>query len=293
MKDILERGKRALALGLVLGLTLITFSCGTQTQTTISLSSSNKSPIIIAHRGFSDIAPENTLIAYQKAIEVGAPWAECDIFLSQDGVPFLFHDKELKRTSDGKGEVEKQTLEQLKALDAGSWKDKKYAGEKIPTLREYLELLKGKMRPVIEIKSKKPEILPKIIIDLKRTGYQPEEVTIFSFHYEQVRDIIKNPNWEKLHVTWLLDEIPANETAQMMIIDKAKEANLSALGASHKKARKDFVMRAQKAGFPIYIWTVNDEPTMVKLIEMGVDGIITDRPDLGLKTVKSNTKPEE
>lgn len=249
------------------------------------------SPVVIAHRGFSHVAPENTLVAYTRAIEAGATWAECDIYLSQDGVPVLMHDEDLKRTTDGMGPVEETPLPRLRDLDSGSWKGAEYAGERIPTLLEFLEHVRGKLRPVIEIKSKKPEILPRVIAAVEQAGLRPRDVTIFCFQFQQVRDILRLPGGEDLPATWLLDDVPESAREQEQIIDRALEAGFTALGCSYKKIRRDFVHRVHEAELPLYVWTVNRIPEMHHLIDLGVDAIITDRPDVALEVVESRKEP--
>ena len=108
---------------------------------------------VIAHRGFSGAAPENTLAAFEKAIEVGADMFELDVLLSRDGRVVVIHDDTLDRTTDGEGKVAAFTLAELKKLDAGSWFSAEFAGERIPTLEEALRLAKGCILVNVEIKT--------------------------------------------------------------------------------------------------------------------------------------------
>ncbi|MBM3213069.1 glycerophosphodiester phosphodiesterase family protein, partial [Candidatus Poribacteria bacterium] len=118
-------------------------------------------PIIIAHRGNSCQAPANTIESIRQAIELGVDMIELDIQSSRDGVPVLIHNNTLDETTDGKGEVSSLDLAQLKKLDAGSWKDKKYAGERIPTLKETLEFSKGRVNLSLDLKTE--AIIPAMI----------------------------------------------------------------------------------------------------------------------------------
>ncbi|MEZ6193817.1 MAG: glycerophosphodiester phosphodiesterase family protein [Phycisphaerales bacterium] len=115
-------------------------------------SSKEHRPQVVAHRGNNRFAPENTLVSYQQALETGAPIVELDLHRSKDGVIVLLHDDTLDRTTNGTGNVNDMTLEQLKSFDAGSWKDVKYAGERIPTLEELAELCKGKAVIMLDLK---------------------------------------------------------------------------------------------------------------------------------------------
>ena len=91
-------------------------------------------PLIVAHRGASGLAPENTLAAFRLAIELGAPAVECDVHLSADGIPVVIHDAQLDRTTNGKGPVAEQPFAALQTLDAGGWRDPRFAGERLPAL---------------------------------------------------------------------------------------------------------------------------------------------------------------
>ena len=249
----------------------------------LPLSDSSCPPLIVAHRGSSHEAPENTLVAYELAIEQGARLAECDIYLSSDGVPVLFHDKELKRTSNGEGKVESKTLAELNKLDAGSWKHEKFAGETIPTLVEFLEAVKGKLRPVLEIKGKGRGIEKSVVDALKKARVIPQDVMIFSFHHEVVAEIVRLE--PRLPATWLIDKAPENDTALRTLLDRALASRLNALGISHENVSEAFVREAKERGFPVFVWTVNDAPTMRRLVSLGVDAIITDRPALAFEVL--------
>jgi glycerophosphoryl diester phosphodiesterase len=118
-------------------------------------------PFVQAHRGFSEYYPENTLLAIDKAFEAGVDQVEIDLGLSADGHVVVIHDASLERTTDGQGPVAGHTLEQLRQLDAGSWKAPAFKGERIPTLEEALDLPRGRGRLCIEIKSRgrDPEVV--------------------------------------------------------------------------------------------------------------------------------------
>jgi glycerophosphoryl diester phosphodiesterase len=108
-------------------------------------------PLIIGHRGNPEAAPENTLASIVSAFAVGADFAEVDVRLSRDGVPVIFHDETLERTTNGHGALADHTLAELKALDAGAWKGAAFAGERIPTLREALQAARGKGRLFLDV----------------------------------------------------------------------------------------------------------------------------------------------
>lgn len=238
-------------------------------------------PMVIAHRGASADAPENTLAAYALAVEYGARLAECDVYLTTDGVPVLFHDGDLERTSTGTGRVVDHSLAQLKKLDAGSWKHPKYKDEPIPTLVEFLRAVRGKLRPVIEIKGKQAGIEAAVIAALRAAEMPSEQVMIFSFQREVVAEIARlDPH---LPTTWLVSEVPEQGSDYSVLLRQALAARVSALGVSHKNATPDLLRQAHECGFPVFVWTVNDEADVKRLASMGVDAIISDRPDQALK----------
>lgn len=243
-------------------------------------------PMVIAHRGASADAPENTLAAYALAVEYGARLAECDVYLTTDGVPVLFHDGELKRTTTGTGRVVDHSLAELKALDAGSWKDPKYKGERIPTLVEFLRAVHGKLRPVIEIKGKQAGIAAAVIQALRTAEVASNEVIIFSFHREIVAEIGRlDPH---LPTTWLISEVPEQGADFAPLLRQALAARLSAVGVSHEDVSPDLLRHAHECGFPVFVWTVNDEANVKRLASMGVDAIISDRPDRAQRWLAHN-----
>jgi len=240
-------------------------------------------PLAIAHRGFSAKAPENTLAAYREAIKTGIEMAECDVRLSADGVAVLMHDKSLKRTAGIDANVRDLSFPELQKLDVGKWKSPEYTGETIPTLKETLELVKGKLRLVIEIKDKNME--KQVVADIKAAGMKPHEVMIFSFHHEVVEKIIQIE--PRLPTTWLIGKLPENREDHSDVISRALKARVSALGLPKDRVDPEFVRLAHECGFQVFVWTVDDPADMRILVCAGVDGIISNRPDKLLEVLKS------
>jgi glycerophosphoryl diester phosphodiesterase len=153
----------------------------------------SKTPLIVGHRGSSAIAPENTITSFRQSILDGADGVELDVHLTSDGEAVVIHDGTLARTTNGSGRVEKKTLAELKQLDAGSWFGRKFKGEQIPTLKEALHILKGKLGVDIELKStsRMIDIVHRtcdVVKELDLMG----EVLLTSFEYrflEQVKQI--------------------------------------------------------------------------------------------------------
>jgi glycerophosphoryl diester phosphodiesterase len=239
-------------------------------------------PLVVAHRGFSYRAPENTLAAYRLAIDAGADLAECDVYLSADRVPVLLHDKDLERTAGVKVEVASLPLAELKRLDAGSWKAPEFAGEPIPTLEEALKLVSGHLRLVIEIK---PQGIEREVLDaIRAAGVAPADVMIFSFRREAVETIAKLE--PMLPTSWLIGDMPWQPSERRAKIAEALSIRASAIGLPQSRVDPAVVRLAHEAGFSVFVWTVNDPADMRYLARIGVDGIISDRPDLLLRTLE-------
>jgi len=240
-------------------------------------------PLVVAHRGFSWIAPENTLAAYRLAIEAGADMAECDVYLTKDKVPVLMHDRTLERTTGTKGRLSEMTLEETRRLDAGKWKAPKYAGERIPTLLETLELTRGKLRLVIEIKEE--HIAPDVVKAIQAAGVEPQDVMIFSFYDKAVEEIARIE--PRLPTTWLVGNPGLDAAAWRAAVTRALEIRASAIGTAVTHVDPGFVRLAHECGLSVFVWTVNDPQDMSFLIKIGVDAIISDRPDMVFDVIRA------
>lgn len=143
---------------------------------------------VIAHRGFSGEAPENTLVAIRRAIDVGADMVEVDVTMTRDGHVILLHDETLKRTTNGKGKPFKKSLAKIRRLDAGAWFAPEFAGERIPTLAETLKIVKDRVLINIEIKSEavKHGVVPKVAALIVEHGML-DQVVVSSFSPEALR----------------------------------------------------------------------------------------------------------
>lgn len=235
---------------------------------------------IIAHRGASYDAPENTLASLRLGWEQKADSNELDVYLSKDGQIVLLHDATTKRTAGKDKPVVEQTVDELRALDAGSWKDAKWAGEKIPTLAEALQVLPEGKRFFIEIKCG-PEILPELKRVLDASEKKAEQLVIICFKY----DVVKQAKqlFPDIQVYWLASAGADKKTGKVPtleeLISKAKAAGVEGLNLNFKfPIDAAFVSQVHSAGLKLYVWTVNDADVARKLTDAGVDGITTDRP---------------
>jgi glycerophosphoryl diester phosphodiesterase len=242
-----------------------------------------KKPICIAHRGFSGIAPENTLISFQKAIELKPDGFELDVHLSKDGELIVIHDDTVDRTTNGKGKIKELTLAELKKLDAGSWFAQKYQGEKIPTLTEALDLAKNKTMVMIELKA---EGTAEKSVPLIEQFDMVEQVFVFSFHSEYLK-IAKqlNPNLSLLHLFWI-NPIEKDTLLPHQIINRTLSAYANLIGINGNAVTPRLVDTAHKRGLGLGVYTIEEEKDMRALLELGVDGIVSNRIDRLLKVVR-------
>ncbi len=235
--------------------------------------------MITAHRGASGWAPENTLAAFQKAIEMKSDYAELDVRLSKDGQVVLMHDDSLRRTTGIRAAVWDYTLAELKALDAGSWFSPEFKGEPIPTLTEVIQLVRGKMKLNIEIKISRaePEIAQKVV-DIVRAENFTKDVMITSFDKVSVEEALR-----------LAPEIPAGFIFNEKNTVDVFSGPWPILSAKYTLVDAEFVKKARSAGKTIHSWTVNDEATIRKLVDLQIDGIITNYPDRVVNVLQSST----
>jgi glycerophosphoryl diester phosphodiesterase len=245
------------------------------------------STLVVAHRGFSGEFPENTLIAFQKAIEVGSDMIEFDIRFSKDGHIVVMHDAALDRTTNGDGKVADHTLKELRGLDAGSKFSPIFAGEKIPTFQEVLELAKDRTLINIEIKNQDlgrfhiEELAAKALGEVKRAGM--ERQVIFSSFYPSALERLQELD-PRIRVAFLFHR-------QWNSIPEASAGrSFSVLNLRNQYLTKSKVSKIHEAGIKINVYTVNSAEEMEKFIRWGVDGIITNHPDKLIKILRENAR---
>jgi glycerophosphoryl diester phosphodiesterase len=237
----------------------------------------------IAHRGCSSLAPENTYVAWVKAIEVGADYFELDIQLSSDDSMMIMHDDTIDRTTDGTGLLSSMTYAQLRTYDAGSWFGTEFTGEKIPTFSEALQLAKsnGNINIVAEIKTTNSSIVPKVVAMIQAYGMQ-SRVIVSSFNYTQLTQ------------TKTLDAtIPVQLFAT---ITNAMIDQISAIGGewvgSGGTITPSLLNYAHTKNVLFNAWTINSNSQMIELINMGIDGITTNYPQT-LYLLSDTTAPSD
>ena len=223
---------------------------------------------VTAHRGYSAAYPENTIPAFKGAIQVGADWAELDVQQTADGEVIVMHDSNLKRTTGLDKEVWQVTWDEIKDLDNGSWFDKKYQTVRIPTLEEVLKVCRGKIHLNIEIKpSGHDKDLEEQMAKLLKKYHMRDTCVVSSLKYDSLRKIKEAD--DSIETAYITSVSYGNFTDLEYADGYSVESTLLS---------KSFVNKAQKAGKQIYVWTVNSEERLEKVVGMGIDNVITDDP---------------
>jgi glycerophosphoryl diester phosphodiesterase len=223
-----------------------------------------------AHRGASGHAPENTLAAIRLAMEMGAEMCELDVQQTADDRLVVMHDDGLDRTTNGTGNVWEMTLAELQKYDAGSWFDSRFAKEKLTTLEDMIALVRGKMPLNIEAKIHGHErnVASLIVETLRRERFE-DECVVTSFDHKVV-DEIKT----------IAPALPVGYIFGWREFSREVfDGKVELLSAHYSLADAAFLERAHGAGKRLHVWTVNDPWHMRRMIEIGVDGIITNYPD--------------
>jgi glycerophosphoryl diester phosphodiesterase len=228
----------------------------------------------VAHRGASGSFPENTRLAFEKAIEAGADMIELDCQLTQDGHVVVFHDERLLRTARARGKVRDKTLEQLKRLDIGKWKKRAFHGETILTLEEALEIIDGRTHLCIDIKQfpdSQSGIEIKLLFIVSRYDYLDQ--TIFSsFDYAclgRIRELAPETHIGLIYGAGVHDD-------PFVVAQTLKAASIH---VQKEFATREFLSRAWEAGLDVHVWTVNDLREMQNLASIGVQGLVSDFPE--------------
>ena len=246
-----------------------------------ALSSSSFGQLIIAHRGASHDAPENSIAAFKLALEQGADGFEGDYWLGQDGHLMCLHDANTERVGGKKLDVTKTAFDELRALDVGSWKAAKWHGEKMPTLEECLEIVPAGKKFFVELKSG-PEIVAPIAKVLEKSSISPDQIVFISFKADAVAECKKlMPHIKAL---WLCGMKPkkdkqpptAEEVAATLKRIKADGLNAEAAPEYFDEA---YIKRLKELGCKEFsVWTVDDPKIAKHYAELGAAAITTNRP---------------
>lgn len=234
---------------------------------------------VMAHRGSSFTAPENTLAAFRQAIEEGADWIELDVQETVDGEVVVMHDSDFMKLSSNPLKIWDAKLHDLSDIDIGTWFDPKFSDQRVPKLAEVLRMCKDKIGVNIELKYYgHDQQLEQRVIDIVENEGMAEQVMIMSLDPEGVKKTkALRPNW----MCGLLLSVYVGDLEEI-------QADFLAVNASF--ATRNFVKRAHNAGKQVFVWTVNDPVLMSHVMNDRVDGILTDRPDLAREVLRQRAE---
>jgi len=238
-----------------------------------------KQPWIIAHRGYRARYPENTLVAFQAALDAGVQMIELDVALSRDRKLVVIHDATLERTTNGKGAVRDHTLAQLKRLDAGGWFHPRFAGEHLPELSEVLDLADGEVLINIEIKPHAYEphhptdAVERQTLDLVCRRNIAERVLISSFELNFLKYIA---TLEHAPALGLVSRNPADKHT----LENCKHLNVISWHPNHQILTPDQVKRMHAHNIRVFPYNADTSDEIARVLEMDVDGVITSGPFL-------------
>jgi glycerophosphoryl diester phosphodiesterase len=231
-----------------------------------------RSPWIIAHRGASGCAPENTLAAFERALQLGAPFIETDLHLTRDAHFVAIHDGTLDRTTNGKGPVQGATLAELRELDAGKWFDREFMDSRIPTLEEILEFSrKNDVVFYLELKYDAAWGMHHALVAALRNAQSAARTVVISFDAGTLAAV------HKLDPSLMLGL--SIEKRVYDLVGLAASAGARQVCVAAPLVTPGFVAQAHKADLHVVAWTVNSAEEMRTMIAAGVDGIMTDYPD--------------
>jgi len=230
---------------------------------------------VMAHRGASAAAPENTIAAVQLAIDSGAQWVEIDVQETADGEVVVIHDSDLKKIGGSALTVAGSTLEQLRRIDIGSWFGPQFADQRIPTLQEVLLLCKGRIGVNIELKyyGKQVRLEERVAEIVERTG-MTDQVMFMSLSYDGIQVLHRlRPDWK----VGLLSSVALGRLAEL---------DVDFLALNGRAGSRRLIRAAHQRGKQVFVWTVNDPVTMASMIGRGADALITDEPALAVTVLE-------
>ena len=231
-----------------------------------------RNPWVIAHRGASGHAPENTISAFERAVQLGAGFIETDLHLTRDGRFVAIHDSVVDRTTNGHGAVHDFTLAELKKLDAGMWFDRQFMGEQIPTLEDILDFArKHDVVFYLEVKFDSAWGMHRALVAALQEVQNFARTIVTSFDPGTLASI------QKLDPSIMLGLIVEESTLDS--VKAATEVGARQLCPRWDRVTEELVQTAHEADLHIATWTVNSADAMRAVIETGVDGVITDFPD--------------
>ena len=237
--------------------------------------------LIIAHRGSSMDAPENTLAAIQMAVDAGSDFVEIDVQETADGVVVVFHDSDYKRLARKKLNIWDAKSRDLPGIEIGSWFDPKFSDQTTPTLKQVFDICRGKSGVLIELKYYGHDVeLEQKVIDIVEAEKMTEEVMIMSLNYEGIQKVRKmRPDWK----IGLLSTVALGDITKL---------DVDFLGLNSRAATPKLVKRAHDNAIQVFVWTVNTPLDISAMASRGVDGLITDTPTTAQEVLQQRAELE-
>jgi glycerophosphoryl diester phosphodiesterase len=275
-RKVFRISRRAILAGVVVSVILAAVVGGTL----VLLVRTDDNIDIMAHRGASAAAPENTLAAVQRAIDDGAQWVEIDVQESRDGVVLVVHDSDLKRVGGSNLKIWEATAEELRRVDIGSWLDPQFHEQRVPTLAEVLERCKGTATNVnIELKYYgKNERLEQRVVEIVEARDMQDRIVVMSLDMKGVRRI------KELRPDWQVGLLTA------VVVGDLTELDVDFLAVNMGIATRSFIRAAHRSNKKVFVWTVNDAVSMSVMIGRGADALITDKPALARTVIAQRAK---
>jgi glycerophosphoryl diester phosphodiesterase len=242
---------------------------------------------VIAHRGASGAAPENTLVAFKLALKLGAGAVECDVQMTRDRVPVVLHDPRVDRTTDGRGSVHDLALEEVRRLDAGRWFASEFAGERIPTLEEVVSLCAGRSRVFVELKPHAGQALVDAVLPVL-SSIDACDVAVISFDAAMLERVVaRRPD---LPLGLLVNARRVAVYGAPSAAALARRSGASFLAPQHTCLSERLISAVRAAGLGLSVWTVDDPERLRQLAAQDVDALTTNRPDIAIRVVDTLTQ---
>lgn len=229
---------------------------------------------VVGHRGAAGVEPENTIRGFRYALELGVDYTECDVHLTKDNRLIVMHDETVDRTTNGTGAIRDLTFAEIRSLDAGK-------GEGVPTLSEVLEVVKNKAILLIELKGERVE---KQAVQTVKKMNMDEQVVFTSFHLDRIHKVKRIDHSLKVGV--IFGQPPEDFCQQ------ALDAGAVGIGINYNSLDQDLVDEAHSHELDVRAWNPDTVPDMKKMIDFGVDGVSSNRPDLLVPLVRSSVKEQ-
>ena len=234
---------------------------------------------VIAHRGAAGKAPENTLASVRQAMEDGADWIEIDVQESIDGEVVVIHDSDFMKLAGMDLKVWDSTLKELRKIDVGSWFGPEFSAERVPTLAKVLEETRGQARVLIELKYYgHDQQLEQRVVDIVEEAGMVDDIAIMSLKHSGIK------KFHTLRPDWVVGLLSSKAIGNLFDLD------VDFLAVNMGMATPGFVRSAQLANKQVFVWTVNDLVSMSRMMSLGVDGIITDEPELARNVLTEHSK---